>query len=93
MPPILLGIAASHEGAENPLRGVLIFEFPAVASGLLLAFSSPDPPNIEGQFTAEKIEELKKYTRFPLGLNKGQLLQLAKLQGQQKIRIIRPSIN
>jgi len=87
IPPILLGIAASREGASG--GGVfLVSLIPAFASGLILVFSEPDPPQIQSEFSSDKIENLNLYTRFPLGLNPDQLHRIASLHGQKAVRIL-----
>ncbi|MFH5831734.1 hypothetical protein [Halalkalibaculum sp. DA384] len=85
IPTILFGIAAAQAEAAG---AVAVFVLPTTISGLLLASSSPKAPRITSGFTSSTLKELNKYTRFPLGLNSGQLQKLLQANNQNDIRII-----
>jgi hypothetical protein len=87
VPPILLGFAASSV-SEDGLAVWGFFSIPAVISGIFMGRGSSKKPEISNTFTPEKISELKKYTRYPLGLNDGQLRKIAESHGQQNYRVI-----
>lgn len=88
VPPILLAIAAGSVNSGDALPVFGVFSIPAVISGALMGTGGVGNPNISGRFTFEKITELNKYTRYPLGLNTGQLNQIADSHGQQGYRIL-----
>lgn len=87
IPPILLGIAASTVSADG-LAVWGITSIPAVVSGVTMGRGSSKNPVISNEFTPYKISELKKYTRYPLGLNDGQLRKIAESHGQQNYRVL-----
>lgn len=90
VPTILLGIAAAQVESTKAGKVVIGFGIPTSISGLLLASSSPKVPKIASGFTSSTFKEFNKYTRFPLGLNSGQLQQLLQANNQEDLRIIDP---
>jgi len=84
VPTVLLVVAASSAGVENLGRGTVILSLPSLFSGLLLFASTPKDPTI----TTTELDELNKYTRFPLGLSNSQLQKLIRMQDQKELRII-----
>lgn len=86
VPPILLGIAASSESAGG-LAVWAVFSIPALISGTTMGLGGTKNPAISKEFTPDKISELKKYVRYPLGLNDGQLNKIAEYHGQSGYRV------
>jgi len=86
IPPILLGIAASMETADA-VAVWAVFSIPALISGTTLGFGGTKNPAFSNDFTPYKISELKKYVRYPMGLNEGQLNIIAESHGQSGYRV------
>jgi hypothetical protein len=84
VPILLLFVAASAADAESPGSLAILF-VPALLNFLGFAASTPDPPGVVDPFQSEQLFELKKYSRFPQGLNDGQLKSLLSIHNQDKI--------
>ena len=84
LPIVFLFIAASAADAEP--AGLAILFIPALINYAIFAASTPAPPGVEDPFQTEQLVELKKYSRFPQGLNNKQLKSLLSIHNQDKIR-------
>lgn len=87
IPPFLLGYAASTVDV-NFFAVWLTYSIPAVVSAVSLGIGGPKKPSFSNDFTSEKLSEIKKYVRYPLGLNDGQLKKVAEFHGQSEYRIL-----
>lgn len=74
VPTVLLTIAASEADADVGIA-LLVFGGATVLTYVALEASTPAPPGGSQPFTEESIDELRKYARFPQGLNPDQLQQ------------------
>lgn len=87
LPPIFFAIVASNADSGDEIAILGVTSIPAIVSGVTMSMGTPKDPTITNEFTAQKISELNKYTRYPLGLNEGQLMKIAESYGQQGYRI------
>ena len=84
LPIVLLFIAASAADAEP--GGLAILFIPVLINYAIFAASTPSPPGVEDPFQTEQLVELRKYSRYPQGLNEEQLKFLLSIQKQDKIQ-------
>jgi len=86
LPIALLFIAASSANAEA--GGLAILLIPVFLNFVIFGASTPSPPGVEDPFQSEQLLELRKYARFPQGLNEDQLKPFLSIYNQDKIKII-----
>lgn len=89
LPAALLTVAATSVDSDNAGVG-LIFAIPAVITAILFATSEGETPQWNNELPISEIENLKKYSRYPEGMNQEVLSKLLKKYNQTGItRIIR----
>jgi len=71
-PAIVLGMVASG-GYADAWGVAAIALIPAVVNSIAFATSTPAPPWVEGPLTPALADSLRKYARFPLGLEEDRL--------------------
>lgn len=91
IPAFLMGFASGSvsEGGsfDAAVAGVLLI--PAViTAGLFLAIAK-SAPKAEAPLTSEKLRELRKYARYPLGVSESQLEQYRNRIGQNEEVVLR----
>lgn len=86
VPAVLLGVAASQAGVDNPGGVFLISLIPAMINYFVFEISTPNQPKFNNPFSTSDLRTLKKYARFPQGLTPDQLDQLLRINNQTRIR-------
>ena len=86
-PIVLLFIAAAAADVESP-AGIAILFIPVLINYAIFAASTPAPPGAQDPFSAQKLAELRKYARYPQGLNQNQLNSFLSINNQDKIKVI-----
>jgi len=84
IPAILLIIAASSAGAEMSAAGYAILLGPPALTLILFSSSTPADPAYHNPLDAQKLKDLKKYTRYPQGLSEKQLSFLLRAHDQEQ---------
>ena len=87
VPIVLLFIAAAAADVESP-AGIAILFIPVLINYAIFAASTPAPPGVQDPFPTEQLVELKKYSRFPQGLNEELLNSFLSINNQDKIEVI-----
>lgn len=82
---ILAGVGASVDG-ENFLPVLGISSIPILITWLLFEGSTPTAPTFDHLLKEEKLEELNKYSRFPMGLTDNQLKDFLEIYKQKEIK-------
>ncbi len=85
LPIVLLFVAASAADAEP--GGLAILFVPVLINYAIFAASTPSPPGVEDPFPTEQLVDLRKYSRFPQGLNEKQLKSFLSIHNQDKIKV------
>jgi hypothetical protein len=84
VPILLLFVAATAAEVDSP-GGLAILFVPVLLNYIGFAASTPDPPGVVDPFQSEQLVALRKYSRFPQGLNDRQLKSILSTINQAKI--------
>lgn len=77
LPAVLIaGAAASYSEGSGALAVGLVFTIPAAITALLFSGSDGDTPRWNDEMSVSKIENLKKYSRYPEGMSQEELTKL-----------------
>lgn len=85
IPAILMGIAASQVEAEGALGVTAVLMVPAGVTALLFGAATPAHPGAEAPLTDDALQRLRKYARYPQGLQPAYLQALLQQLGQQDV--------
>lgn len=85
VPTVLLTIAAASADADAGAVFVT-FLIPTALTYVAFEASTPSPPRFKHPLTAEKLEQLRKHSRFAQGLTCSQLEELLRIEKQDQIR-------
>jgi hypothetical protein len=89
VPTVLMGVAMAQAEAENIGPALCILSLPTLLNLAIFSSSTPPSPGVELPLTKEKLEELKKYARFPQGLSGDQFDRLLRMNSQDRVRKIK----
>lgn len=83
VPAVLLGAAASMAD-ESGFAVSAILLIPSGLFALLFSAITPRSPGVNAPLTEAELDQLRKFARYPLGLNGSQLQRLRQTIGQQE---------
>jgi len=83
---LMFGAAASYSEGSGAMVVGLICAIPAALTALLFAGSDVEPPQWNNELSVSELENLKKYSRYPEGLNQSELTKLLKEYNQTVIK-------
>jgi len=87
---LMFGAAASYSEGSGAIAVGLVFAIPAAITALLFATSEGETPQWTDKLPISEIDNLKKYSRYPEGMNQEVLSNLLKKYNQKGItRIIK----
>lgn len=82
VPTVLIAIAASAAGAD-PAGVLFLLSLPVAVNVAIFSASTPSAPEFEGKLVTSL--EIRKYARFPQGLNSNQLESLLQANRQTEV--------
>ncbi len=83
---LMAGAAASYSEGSGALAVGLVCAIPAAITALLFSGSDGDTPHWNDEMPIPEIENLKKYSRFPEGMNQEELSKLLKKYNQTELK-------